>query len=90
MRRAAKVDKTQNEIVGALRQWGCRVLILNGVVDLAVMRPGNFGAWQQVALVECKTGPKAKWTDAQQRLIDDGWPLVRLNSVDDAITWVQR
>ena len=57
MRRAAKVDANQREIVAALRQVGCEILDLSavgqGCPDILCARHGiNF-------LLECKR-PKAK------------------------------
>lgn len=62
MRRAAKTDKNQKEIVGALRMAGCTVTDLSavgeGCPDLVVGRAGhNY-------LLEVK-GPKGKLTEAQ-------------------------
>lgn len=62
--RAAKVDTTHREIVGALVQAGCSVFgtqaVGRGVPDLVASR-GGF-----TALVECKTG-NGKLNPAQQR-----------------------
>lgn len=56
MRRAAKVDDNQGEIVGALRGAGCSVAILSGVgkgfPDIAVGRAGK------TYLLEIKDGSK--------------------------------
>lgn len=85
MRRAARIDTTQRPIVQYLRGAGCEVEIINGVIDLLVYQPSRA----RLAVVDCKTGAKAKLTDKQQQLLDRGWPLVILPSVDAAIAWVK-
>ena len=54
MRRAAKVDKNQREIIAALKQIGCTVHVLGQPVDLIAGRGARN--W----LIECKsrTGKK--------------------------------
>lgn len=62
MRRAAKIDGTQTEIVAALRQAGCKVLSLaacgKGVPDLLVYEPAVQGL---LFLLEVKN-PKGRGT----------------------------
>ncbi len=65
MRRAARVDKVQKEIVDGLRRLGCEVQTLapvgGGVPDLLVgWRGQNF-------LLECKTPGIGRLTQDQER-----------------------
>ncbi len=86
MRRAAKRDVSEPEIVSALIQCGFSVYRLNQPVDLLVgFRGKNF-------LVECKTGTKgyAKDLNDNQKQFNDGWrgsKVVKLTSAQDAIDW---
>lgn len=90
MRRAAKVDANQPEIVKALRNAGCGVLDLsavgNGCPDLLVHAP--FYPWKHL-LLEVKDGSKPpsarKLTPDQQRFHEKwkGWIHV-VTSVDEA------
>jgi len=89
MRRAAKIDKTQPEIVAALRSVGATVQSLasqgNGCPDLLV------GFRGQNLLIECKNG----WLPPSgQELTDDqvawhmawrGAPVWVIRSADEAI-----
>lgn len=94
MRRAAKVDRNQAEIVAALRAIGAKVTLLSavgdGVPDLLVFYRGHF------IMVEVKDGTKPpsarKLTPDQQ-----SWHAVHkdarvfvVTSVDEAIAAVQR
>lgn len=93
MRRAAKVDDNQSEIVSALRDIGCSVQTLaavgKGVPDLLVGYRGIN--W----LMEIKDGAKTK---SQQKLTDDqvkwhsSWlgEVYVINSVDAAISLVTK
>ena len=88
MRRAAKIDDNQQEIVRCLRKTGCNVLSLaavgNGCPDLLVYRhsTGLF------TMLEVKDGDKFK---SQQRLtphqvrFHQDWPVVVVNSVNSAL-----
>lgn len=90
MRRAAKIDDNQNEIVKALRQAGCTVLILSsvgkGCPDILVGR----AAGRQNYLLEIKDGSKPK---CEQKLTRDqvvfhqSWRghICVVNSVDMAL-----
>lgn len=86
MRRAAKRDMSEPEIVSALIQCGFSVYRLNQPVDLLVgFRGKNF-------LVECKSGTKgyAKDLNDNQKQFNDGWrgaKVVKLTSAQDAIDW---
>ncbi len=91
MRRAARVDSTQAEIVDALRKAGASVWIIGLPVDLIV---GVAGA---TALVECKslTGkrkPKpARYTELQREFMATwrGGPVATLTDADSALTLVR-
>lgn len=86
MRRAAKRDISEPEIVSALVQCGFSVYRLNQPVDLLVGHRGrNY-------LVECKTGNKGygKSLNENQREFDDAWrgaKVVKLASAQEAIDW---
>ena len=67
MRRAAKRDANENEILTALRKAGCDIILLDKF-DLLVMRSGN------IYMLECKT-EKGKPTRSQELLKIAGWPL---------------
>jgi hypothetical protein len=90
MRRASKTDTTHAEIRETFRQLGWQVIDTSGLgnfVDLVVLSPRG-----RVVLVEAKTprskAGRVKLTTSQQRLCDDGWPLVILRSRDEALQWV--
>ena len=91
VRRAAKIDATQAEIVKTLKSHGCEVISLagvgNGVPDLLVMECDAPG-WGRLVLVECKTGT-GKLRPSQQRIIDAGWPVVVLRSAAEADAWIR-
>ena len=91
MRRAARVDVNQSEIVRALLDAGCKVTLLHqvggGCPDLLVMtREKKF------ALVEVKDGnqpPSAKkLTTAEEKWhkAHEGGPVYIIESVDEAIS----
>jgi Holliday junction resolvase-like predicted endonuclease len=89
-RYAAKVDAGHSSIRDALRQFGWKVhdtSRLGGFVDLVATRNG------QVALIEVKTGhgKAGKWraTKSQTAMIEAGWPITVLTTVEEAITWAQ-
>jgi len=92
MRRAAKVDENQAEIVAALRKVGCTVQSLaaigNGCPDLLV------GVAGKTLLMEVKDGKKVK---SKQALTPDqlvwhgvwqGGALAVVDSIDSAIRMV--
>lgn len=72
MRRAARIDSNQKEIIGAFRVLGCSVVPLhtvgNGCPDIAV------GYCKKTILVEIKDGTKPpsarKLTDDEQKFHD--------------------
>jgi len=86
MRRAAKRDASEPEIVSTLVQCGFSVYRLNQPVDLLVGHRGkNY-------LVECKSGTKGygKALNSNQRVFDDAWrgaKVVTLHSAQDAQDW---
>jgi Holliday junction resolvase len=91
MRRAAKIDRNQPEIVKALRAIGCTVAITSavgqGFPDLVVARSRRN--W----LIEVKDGrlpPSARELTADQVEFHARWAgqIDVVNSVDEAITLV--
>lgn len=93
MRRAARVDDNQNEIVDALRAIGATVRVVTqggGLPDLMV------GFRGQTVLMEVKDGkkpPSARaLTPAEQKFFDEwrGGLLIVVNSVDEAIAALKR
>lgn len=88
MRRAAKVDANQKEIVEALRKCGCAVYILGQPLDLLVWTSMWGGTYY---LIEVKNpGGKNKLTPAQQefrKTWPGPWYVVR--SVQDALDLVR-
>lgn len=97
MRRIAKVDTNQGEIVDALRTVGCSVISLaqhgQGLPDLLVGIPygkinteiGKVGYYGVNLLMEVKT--LAGKHTAEQKLFFETWPgpKVTVRSVDDAL-----
>ena len=75
MRRAARVDATQAQIVSAFRAAGAYVWIIGLPVDLLVGYKGS------TILVECKSGPTKRLT-ALQRDFFENWPGSTLSRVD--------
>jgi Holliday junction resolvase len=83
VRRAAKVDMTQDQIVSALRAAGATVQSLaqvgKGCPDLLVARRG------EMYLIECKTG-KAKPNELQQKWhIEWNAPVFVVYGAEDAL-----
>lgn len=92
MRRAAKVDSNQTEIVAAFRKFGCSVLPLHtvggGCPDLAV------GKCRKTALVEIKDGskpPSARALTKDEQKFHDEWKgsLFVVENLGDVIALVQ-
>jgi len=84
MRRAARRDNSEREIVTALTQCGFSVYRLDRPVDLLV------GFRGQMWLAECKTGTKgyAKSLNDNQQEFNDNWrgpKVIVLTSAQDAI-----
>ncbi len=86
MRRAARVDANQAAIVAALKRCGAYVWVLGLPVDLLVGHQGRM--W----LVEVKANSKKKFTPLQEDFIAhwNGIPVVRVESVSDALNLIQR
>lgn len=94
MRRAAKTDANQTEIVKALRDAGCNVLSLAGVgdgcPDLLVSKP--VYPWT-LYLLEIKDGakpPSARKLTPDQKKFHAKWtgPIYVVTSVDEALSVV--
>lgn len=81
MRRAARVDANQAEIVAALREAGCVVWIIGLPVDLLVGKNGH------TVLVELKTA-KGRHTPLQAAFMADwtGGPVATIRDVAGALT----
>ena len=71
MRRAAKRDANEREIIDALEKAGCTVWQVNhaGLPDLYVMRAGA-AYW-----LECKAAKGGRLTKAQQENLERGLPF---------------
>lgn len=83
MRRAAKVDGNQGEIIAALRQRGYLVrknTTGDGAEDLTVSRP----TWGFAVLLEVKRA-KGRLTPKQIAAIGVGWPVHTVRSADEAL-----
>jgi len=81
MRRAARTDANQKQIVQALRNAGAFVWVIGRPVDLLV------GYKTKTLLMEVKTTRKSKLTALQEDFFAN-WPapsLVRVNSPEDAL-----
>lgn len=100
MRRAAKIDRNQTEIVSALRKIGCKVQSLaalgSGVPDLLVLVPlrpptvfGPTGPWLLLLEVKDPQQPpnKRRLKPAQVEWHAEwaGAPLAVVESVEDAL-----
>lgn len=86
MRRAAKVDLVQEEVVTCLRLIGAEVqsmaAIGKGCPDLLI---SYKNAWYAA---ECKTGEKADWTEDQLAFkLRHKAPVLRFNGAGDAMAW---
>lgn len=100
MRRAAKIDRNQPEIVAALRAIGCRVEALSqhglGVPDLLVGTPAKpWHAAKRLLLLEVKDGDRPpserKLTPAQEDWHREwaGYPVYVVESIDQALELVK-
>ncbi len=87
MRRAARRDANEQDIIKAMREAGAYVKVINdeGLFDLLVSYRG------ETLLIEVKDGAKPpsarRLTDAEQKFHDE-WPrdnLYIVNSVEEAI-----
>lgn len=81
---AHRSDGNKKEIVAALESKGWDVFdtgdVGNGFPDLVVRHP----YLHKVVLVEVKT-KTGKLEPKQQRLIADGWPIVVVRNVEEAL-----
>jgi phosphoserine phosphatase len=84
MRRAARVDQNQDQIVSALRSAGAYVWIISLPVDLLVGYNG------QTYLVEVKTGPTKRLTKLQQEFFAEwiGGRLERIEGPEEALRMI--
>jgi hypothetical protein len=91
MRRAARRDSNEGDIIKAMREAGAYVKVINdeGLFDLLVSH-GPEGK-RRTLLIEVKDGAKPpsarRLTDAEQKFHDE-WPgsdLYIVNSVDEAL-----
>jgi hypothetical protein len=84
MRRAARVDANQAQIVSALRAAGAYVWIIGLPVDLLVGYKGHS------FLVEIKNGPKERLTGLQQDFFENwsGSTLARVDGPEAALRMI--
>lgn len=84
LRRAAKRDSVEVEVVGALRSAGVDVYLTSQPFDAILGYRGK------TFLAEFKSGKRGRFTEAQQKFMSywRGAPVVVLRSVEDAIAWV--
>jgi len=84
MRRAARVDANQDQIVSALRAAGAYVWIIGLPVDLLVGYKGH------TFLVEVKDGPKKRLTDLQSDFFEKwvGGTLCRIDCAEAALRMI--
>jgi hypothetical protein len=84
IRRAARVDANQAQIVSALRAAGAYVWIIGLPVDLLVGFKGH------TFLVEVKDGPRKRLTALQQDFFDNwsGSTLARIDGPEAALRMI--
>jgi hypothetical protein len=84
MRRAARVDATQEAIVSALRAAGAYVWVIGLPVDLLV------GYKNHTFLVECKSGPRKRLTNLQADFFENwsGSTLARIDCPEAALRMI--
>ena len=84
MRRAARVDANQTQIVSALRGAGAYVWIIGLPVDLLV------GYKNHTFLVELKSGPSKRLTKLQADFFENwsGSTLARIDSPEAALRMI--
>ena len=78
---AQRTDRTPREVIDTLRQCGWKVADTHALpnwVDCVASKG------ETVRLIEIKTAT-GKLKPSQQRLIDQGWPVVVLRSAEDAV-----
>ena len=81
MRRAARIDANQDQVIAALRAAGAYVWIIGLPVDLLVGYKGH------TMLMEIKDGPKKRLTALQEAFFAKwiGGTLVRVDGPDAAL-----
>lgn len=84
-RYASKVDNTHREVVDALRAYGWLVKDTHKCGDFvdAVGYGAPHRRDRSIYLIEIKSSAKAKYTEGQQDMIRDGWPILTLCSAED-------
>lgn len=91
MRRAARVDANQAEIMAAFRKLGWLVLDMSGVgqgcPDLLVK--DRSGALHLVEVKDGKKPPSARELTPPQVKFHAVWPVVRVISVEDVLAMVK-
>lgn len=80
---ARKVDANHKAIAEAFRRCSCLVHHTIGDWDLTISK------FKQVALIEIKDGKKSpsrrKLTLRSQKLVDEGWPIIKVETLDDVM-----
>ena len=80
---ARKVDANHHAIAEAFRRCGCLVHHTIGDWDLTVSK------FKQVMLIEIKNPTKSpsqrRLTPRSQKLVDEGWPIIRVETLDDVL-----
>jgi hypothetical protein len=84
IRRAARIDANQTEVVSALRAAGAYVWIIGLPVDLLVGYKGH------TFLVEVKNGPKKRLTALQEDFFNNwsGSTLARIDGPEAALRMI--
>lgn len=87
MRRAAKRDTSEPQIVQALEQGGWSVWRINGIPGFPDLIGSRAG---EMRLVECKTD-KGTLTEAQQAFhrLWTGPPILLFRSVEEVVQWLE-
>lgn len=84
MRKRARVDTNQREIVEALRAVGWKVTsaasLGGGFPDLVIARGHD------VKLVEVKHAKGTLTADQQRFIVREGWPVTIVRSIDEALS----
>lgn len=82
MRRAARVDANQDQVISALRAAGAYVWIIGLPVDLLVGYKGH------TVLMEVKDGPGKRLTALQDKFFENwyGGPLSRVDGPEAALS----
>ena len=84
--RAKRTDSNHQTIAQTFERLGCKVHHYLGDWDLTITRMGV------VKLIEVKDPAKSpsatKLTKRAQRLVDEGWPIRRVETVDDCMAVV--